>query len=111
MTFNEYQDRSDMTVHNKDQYGDDYFIYLTLAINGEAGELAEKIKKIWREKGKKVNVEDKEEIKKEMGDILWYLAQLSESLGFSFEDVATANLEKLKSRLERGALYGSGDNR
>lgn len=111
MTFNEYQELSDKTSLNKDQYGADYFIYLTLAINGEAGEVAEKVKKIWREKNKKISPEDKEEIKKELGDVLWYLGQLSQTLGFKLEEVAQSNLAKLNSRLERGALYGSGDNR
>jgi NTP pyrophosphatase (non-canonical NTP hydrolase) len=111
MTFNEYQQVANKTALHKEQYAADYFIYLTLAVNGEAGELAEKVKKIWREKNKQVSPEDREEIKKEMGDVLWYLGQLSETLGFTLEDVAQTNLQKVSSRLERGALYGSGDNR
>jgi NTP pyrophosphatase (non-canonical NTP hydrolase) len=58
-----------------------------------------------------VSEEKRAEIKKEMGDVLWYLAQLSTEFGFPLEDVASLNLEKLASRKERGMLHGSGDNR
>ncbi len=87
------------------------FVYPTLGLVGEAGEVAEKIKKVLREESGVVTDEKKEEIKKELGDVLWYLAALSRELGFTIEDVAQKNIEKLASRKERGVLHGSGDNR
>ncbi|MEK7134370.1 MAG: nucleoside triphosphate pyrophosphohydrolase family protein [Patescibacteria group bacterium] len=87
------------------------FVYPTLGLVGEAGEVAEKIKKILRDESGVVSDEKKEEIKKEMGDVLWYLATLSREFGFTLEDIAKKNIEKLASRRERGVLHGSGDNR
>lgn len=80
--------------------------YVALGLAGEAGEVAEKIKK-WIRDGN-INPED---IKKEMGDVCWYLAQLSTELGFRFEDVLNTNMKKLIDRKERAVLQGSGDNR
>jgi NTP pyrophosphatase (non-canonical NTP hydrolase) len=85
--------------------------YLFLKLNGEAGEAAEKFAKIIRDKGGKGTPEDREEILKEIGDVLWYCAMLADELDASLEDVAQANVAKLKSRQERGVLGGSGDNR
>jgi len=87
------------------------FVYPTLGLVGEAGEVAEKIKKVLRDEEGTLSDEKKEEIKKELGDVLWYLAALSRELGFTLQDVAEKNIEKLMSRKERGALHGSGDNR
>jgi NTP pyrophosphatase (non-canonical NTP hydrolase) len=87
------------------------FIYPTLGLVGESGEVAEKIKKILRDKNGIVEKEDREEIKKELGDVLWYLAQISTELKIKLDDVAKTNLEKLFSRLKRGKIKGSGDNR
>lgn len=87
------------------------FVYPLLGLQGEAGEISEKIKKVFRDEGGKLTKEKREEIKKELGDVLWYLAQLSKELGLKFSDVAKANLEKLASRSKRGMLHGSGDNR
>lgn len=87
------------------------FIYPLLGLQGEAGEVSEKIKKIFRDNNGKLTSEKREEIKKELGDVLWYLAQLSKELGIKFSDVARENLEKLSSRLSRGTVHGDGDNR
>ena len=87
------------------------FVYPTLGFVGEAGEVAEKIKKVLRDDEGVISDEKKEEIKKEMGDVPWYLAALSREFGFTLEDIAQKNMEKLASRQERGALHGSGDNR
>ena len=87
------------------------FVYPTLGLMGEAGEVSEKIKKVIRDDGGKLTPEKREEIKKELGDVLWYLAQLSKELGIRFSDVAKGNLEKLSSRKARGKLHGEGDNR
>ncbi len=109
MTFNEYQAQARETAKFPEK--ENAFIYTALGLMGEAGEVAEKIKKIWRDKNKQINDFDKEEIKKEMGDVLWYLSQLSAEIGVDFDDVATTNLKKTHSRLERKVINGSGDNR
>lgn len=88
--------------------------YTTLGLTGEAGEVAERIKKILREDDRdlqEVIKEKKEAIVKEMGDVLWYLAALANEIGVNLEDVADANLAKLDSRYKRGVIYGDGDNR
>ena len=86
-------------------------IYPTLGLVGEAGEVAEKIKKIIRDKDGIYDDFSKKEIKKELGDVLWYLSNLSFELGFTLEDVADTNLRKLEERSLRGNISGSGDNR
>lgn len=109
MTFEEYQKKSRRTA--KYPNADNNFIYPTLGLCGETGEIAEKIKKIIRDENNILTEEKKTELKKELGDVLWYLSQVSTELGLSLEDIAKTNLEKLLSRLERGVLHGNGDNR
>lgn len=109
MDFHEYQKKSRETAIYPNAGAN--FIYPTLGLVGEAGEVAEKIKKIIRDHGGVLKDEHKEEIKKELGDVLWYVAQISTELDLSLHDVAFANLEKLLSRKDRGTLGGSGDNR
>ncbi len=109
MTFKEYQKQARTTAIYPN-LGDN-FIYPTLGLAGEAGEVAEKIKKVLRDSEGKITEEKKIELNKELGDVLWYLANLSAELGFSLEEVAFNNLEKLKSRQERNQLHGNGDNR
>lgn len=109
MNFAEYQEASRIFARYPDA-GKNY-IYPTLGLAGEAGEVAEKIKKILRDKSGAVSDEARIEIKKELGDVLWYLTQLSSELGIALDDVADGNLKKLHDRMERGVLSGSGDNR
>ncbi|MFZ2225994.1 MAG: nucleoside triphosphate pyrophosphohydrolase family protein [Candidatus Moraniibacteriota bacterium] len=109
MNFEQYQKKSRVTA--KYPNADENYIYPTLGLAGEAGEVAEKIKKILRDKEGKVDDVDREEIKKELGDVLWYLTQLATELKIPLEDVATGNLAKLYDRMERGKLSGDGDNR
>ena len=109
MTFEEYQSKSSETAKYPNVGKN--FVYPTLGLAGETGEVAEKVKKILRDKEGIVSREDREEIKKELGDVLWYLAQISAEMGLSLEEVAQANIEKLFSRLERGKIQGVGDNR
>ncbi len=78
---------------------------------GEAGEVAEKIKKLFRDHGGKLTKDYKLEIAKELGDVMWYIAQLSTELNLKLSDIAKMNLEKLMSRKVRGKIHGSGDNR
>ena len=86
-------------------------IYPTLGLVGEAGEVADKVKKILRDKKGIFDSESKYAIKLELGDVLWYVSQLSSELGFDLDEVANTNLKKLKSRKDRGTLQGSGDER
>ena len=82
-----------------------------LGLTGEAGEAADKFKKIIRDKGGVISGMDKEEITKELGDVLWYVAMIAEYLGVSLAEVAEANIEKLESRWKRNKIHGEGDNR
>jgi len=109
MTFQEYQDEARKTAIYPNL--DNNFVYPTLGLVGEAGEVAEKIKKVIRDDNYQISDEKRAEITKELGDVLWYIANLSKELGVSMEDVANKNLEKLKSRQQRDELHGSGDNR
>lgn len=110
MKFDEYQKQALSTVLTTDDRFKD-LLHWVLGINGESGEIAEKVKKIIRDKNGKVSAEDKKELAKEIGDVLWYLAVFAEDLGMSLEDIAKQNLDKLQSRKQRGVLGGSGDNR
>jgi NTP pyrophosphatase (non-canonical NTP hydrolase) len=78
---------------------------------GETGEVQDKIKKIIRDSGGIITEEAKKGILFEIGDCLWYLTSLCETLGTTLEDVANQNIIKLKSRREKNTLHGSGDNR
>ncbi len=86
-------------------------VYPTLGLTNEAGEVAGKIKKIFRDKDGKITEEDRQALKQELGDVLWYLTQICTELGLTLEDVAEANLVKLFSRLERNKIGGDGDTR
>ncbi|OGL72704.1 hypothetical protein A3F28_03295 [Candidatus Uhrbacteria bacterium RIFCSPHIGHO2_12_FULL_57_11] len=109
MTFDEYQKLAQTTARYPDAGRN--FVYPTLGLAGEAGEVADKIKKIFRDKGGLLDEETRTTLKKELGDVLWYVAQLSTELGLSLDDVAAGNIEKLKSRKDRGTLHGDGDDR
>src|SRR3712207_753179 len=86
-------------------------VYPTLGLANEAGEVAGKIKKIFRDKGGVIAEEDRQALKYELGDVLWYLTQICTELDLTLEEVAAANIEKLFSRLERGQIRGEGDHR
>ena len=90
---------------------DHAIVYPTLGLTNEAGEVAGKVKKIFRDKGGVIGPEDREALKQELGDVLWYLAQICTELDLSLHEVAEANLAKLFSRLERGQIGGEGDTR
>ena len=85
-------------------------LYPVLGLAGETGEVADKIKKIIRCSGE-FTPETKTEIAKELGDVLWYVAMLSQELGFDLETLAQLNLAKLADRQKRGVVKGEGDNR
>ena len=82
-----------------------------MGLTGEAGEVADKVKKVLRDRDGVFDLERREAIKLELGDVLWYVAQLSSELGFELNEVAEANLNKLASRAKRGQIKGSGDER
>ena len=109
MDFDNYQIEARKTAIYPDK--DKNFIYPTLGLVGESGEVAEKIKKILRDKNGIFDYESKLALKKELGDVLWYLSNLCDELDFSLSDVANENLEKLNLRLSKGKISGSGDDR
>lgn len=109
MTFKEYQKLSRKTAVYPDV--DKNFIYPTLGLAGETGEVVENIKKIIRDKNNLIDQESRKELSKELGDVLWYLSQLATELGVSLDEVALENIEKLQSRKKRGVIHGKGSNR
>jgi NTP pyrophosphatase (non-canonical NTP hydrolase) len=109
MTFKEFQEESRKTVIYP-KLGLNY-VYPVLGLSGETGEVAEKFKKIIRDKNGVVSEEDRAEIAKELGDVIWYLSQICTELDLSFESIAENNLKKLKDRQNRNTLKGNGDNR
>ena len=86
-------------------------IYPTLGLTGEAGEVANKVKKIIRDGSDKNDDSLVSEIKSEIGDCLWYIAVLANDFNIKLSDIASANLEKLEKRKQKGTIHGSGDNR
>ena len=110
MEFNEYQKKALTTkVVNPDPAMDKTI--LAMGIAGEAGEVIEKWKKIVVYKDAKITRSDLEELKKELGDVVWYIAVLADSLGLTFEEVMQHNIRKLADRNKRGVIKGKGDNR
>lgn len=112
MTLDDYQHRARTTaqypVHAR-------VLYPALKLAGEAGEVAEKLGKLMRDEdyrpGAELSAVQKRALALELGDVLWYVANLAADLGVSLEEVGAANLAKLASRKERGVIGGSGDER
>lgn len=109
MNFSKYQEKSRKTA--KYPNAGSNWVYPTLGLCGEAGEVAEKMKKILRDCDGKINETKKEKIKKELGDVLWYIAQLATELNLSLDEIASSNIDKLYDRMERNTLSGNGDDR
>ena len=108
MTIKEYSERAIATA----TYGlGDSIIYPTLGLNGEAGEVAEKVKKVLRDKYGVFDEEIKYDMAREIGDIIWYCNALARDIGYSLEEIMDMNIVKLESRKLRGVISGSGDNR
>jgi NTP pyrophosphatase (non-canonical NTP hydrolase) len=105
MDLNEYQKLARETAI----YGRREYPYLGLC--GEAGEVAEVYKKILRDDNGHIGQKGRDKLVRELGDVLWYVANISEDLGFSLSYIAEINVKKLKDRSERGVLSGSGDKR
>ena len=108
MELSEYQRLSRRTAEYPREA---WLAYPALGLAGEAGEVAEHAKKAIRDDGASVTDERRAAMSKELGDVLWYVAQLASELGLDLDDIAEANLEKLRSRQQRGVLSGSGDER
>jgi NTP pyrophosphatase (non-canonical NTP hydrolase) len=113
MTFDEYQKQAKTTAHvDPDIAGTNMEQTIwAMGISGEAGEVLEKWKKIVAYKKGVITEEDKVELEKELGDIVWYISMLADSLNLSFDQVMQRNVEKLQSRKARGKITGQGDNR
>ena len=114
MKFDEYQQQAITT----DVYGGKpqpitsiAFVNKVLGLCGEAGEVADKIKKLQRNQAGKVTAKDRDELVKELGDVLWYLSAIARYLDVSLDHVAEQNLAKLFDRKARNAIKGNGDNR
>lgn len=106
MTFEEYQARAKTTARYPKG-----IIYPSLGLASEAGEVAGKVKKVLRDKGGIMDDEAREAIKDELGDVLWYIAQLGTELNLPLEEIAAANVLKLASRAARNTIQGDGDTR
>lgn len=109
MNLNEYQMEALSTaIFPKDNE----ISYLALALCGEAGEVADKVKKVIRDFNSDFSDDEiKSNIAFELGDCLWYLANAAHAIGYSLDDIAKLNISKIKLRQQRGTLQGSGDNR
>ena len=103
MTFGDYQIEARKTAIYPDEHK---IVYPALGLAGEAGEVANKVKKMLRDNNFK-----REDVAAEVGDCLWYIAALCRDLNFDMTDLAQRNLNKLNSRMERGTIQGSGDKR
>ena len=113
MDFKEYQMRArryDLFKPSGD-YNTVSVVEKVLGLAGEAGETADKVKKILRDKNGLISDVDKREVVKELGDTLWYISAISSYLGVELEEVAKQNIDKLESRRRRNQLHGEGDNR
>jgi len=132
MNFKEYQEKAHATADypmtqivlppdkGTDNMGNAYvystihdvnFIYPAMGIMGEAGEVGEKLKKVFRNKNGKFEEEDIKSISKELGDVMWYIAEIASLLNLNLEDIAKENIEKLESRYERNKIKSEGDDR
>ena len=106
MGFNEYQEEAINTAVYPQEYG---LIYAVLGLVGESGDDAAKVKKMMRDG---IPIEEvKKDIGYELGDVLWYLANLANEIGMTLEEVATRNLLKVRDRTERHKIHGNGDYR
>lgn len=90
---------------------DKLVMYPTLGLAGEAGEVADKVKKVYRDNNGRFDDEHRHAIAMELGDVLWYVANLATDLGYTLQDIAEMNYQKLQSRKERNKLSGEGDDR
>jgi NTP pyrophosphatase (non-canonical NTP hydrolase) len=111
--FNAYQVFAEYTANYPDVGNN--MVYPAMGLAGEAGEACDKAKKHWRNTGEmgaaNLTQLQKKEFAKEIGDVLWYAAMYAKELGFTLEEVALMNIEKLQDRHNRGVIKSEGDNR
>ncbi|MCL2677366.1 MAG: nucleoside triphosphate pyrophosphohydrolase family protein [Streptococcaceae bacterium] len=114
-TLNDYQEeivKFDVHGNRRDIEAIDLpFLDKVLGLSGEAGEVSDKVKKLIRDKDGRLTSTDKENIAKELGDVLWYVATTARYIGIDLENIAKNNIEKLEDRKARGVIKGNGDNR
>lgn len=108
MELNDYQQEASRTAIYPQEMK---IVYPTIGLAGETGEVAEKVKKVIRDHGGMFSEEQKREIAKELGDVMWYIASIATDMGYTMDDIARINIEKIRSRSERALLHGDGDNR
>ena len=105
---NEYQQRAlETAIYTEDKK----IIYPTLGLTGEAGEVADKVKKVLRDNNQVFDDERRKAIALELSDVMWYCATLANDLGYTLQEIAEMNYEKLSSRQKRGKINGNGDYR
>ncbi|QDP98285.1 hypothetical protein FOE78_22375 [Microlunatus elymi] len=109
MNCDDYQRAALRTARDRD--APDEFMHLVLGLVGEAGEIAEKVKKLVRDKNSDLAQLDRDDMAAELGDVLWYAAVLANYLDLSLDDIAERNIAKLADRQRRAVLGGSGDHR
>lgn len=109
MNLNEYQTLALRTAAPKDKKNE--LFHLLLGLCGEAGEIAEKTKKIVRDHDSDFAKLDKDDLTKELGDVLWHIAVIADYFDISLDEIGDTNIRKLADRLKRGVIAGSGDNR
>lgn len=113
MNVNDYQKQAITTAYVDPKHADTMMekTIWAMGVAGEAGEVVEKWKKIVAYKQGQITQDDLNELAKELGDVIWYIAVMAHSLGLSMEDIMQRNLDKLASRQQRGVIKGKGDNR
>ena len=108
MNFDEYQKKTrETSIYPKEVA----VVYPALGLNGEAGEVAEQVKKAIRDDGGVYTDDRLDKLHKELGDVLWYVSETATDLGLSLGDIAQGNIDKLAGRKTRGTLQGSGNDR
>lgn len=110
MEFDEFQEFTRETAIYPGA-GDGELAYPVLGLVGEAGEIAQKLKKLIRDKGGRRDYEFDSVLFDELGDVLWYVARITDEVGSSLDEVARRNVRKLRDRMERGVVRGEGDRR
>lgn len=108
MNLNEYQESAKKTAFYPER---NKLVYPVLGLSGEAGEVANVVQKLMRDKGMELEDEDRKRVASELGDCLWFMAAIASDIGYDLELVAKMNLDKLADRMARGKIGGSGDNR
>ena len=109
--FRKYQNQASKTARYPDRSNLMGLLYTALGLAGEAGEIANKVKKILRDESGNLTPETYNKLQEELGDVLWYASQLSWEIKYDFGDVAINNLYKLRNRLEQNKIKGEGDER